>query len=130
LAILILIFYNSHSTAPAAAIDPTSYYPDFWNYASFYGEEAARLYYTVWSPPVGTPPPPGIVLPAAGASTNAQVPLTSEYYNSAIATADAAGAAGVASDYQYAAPAADSAQVPDATWTAEVFFLLHKFNYY
>jgi hypothetical protein len=45
--------------------DPTAYYPDFWNYASLYGEEAARAYYTTWSPPVGTPPPPGIVLPAA-----------------------------------------------------------------
>ena len=28
-----------------------------------YGEEAARQYYGTWSPPVGTPPPPGIMLP-------------------------------------------------------------------
>lgn len=54
-----------------AGIDPTSYYPDFWNYASLYGEEAARLYYTVWSPPVGTMPPPGIVIPSVPATANA-----------------------------------------------------------
>ena len=43
--------------------DPTAYYPDFWNYASLYGEAAARAYYTTWSPPVGTPPPEGMVIP-------------------------------------------------------------------
>ena len=53
---------------PAAVpTDPTAYYPDFWNYASLYGEEAARAYYTTWSPPVGTQPPEGIVLPTAAA---------------------------------------------------------------
>jgi hypothetical protein len=50
-------------------IDPTSYYPDFWNYASYYGEAAARAYYTVWSPPEGTPPPEGITLPVVPAAT-------------------------------------------------------------
>lgn len=44
--------------------DPTAYYTDFWNYAAYYGETAARAYYTTWSPPEGTPPPPGVVLPA------------------------------------------------------------------
>ena len=34
-------------------IDPTAYYPDFWNYAAYYGEAAARQYYTTWSPPEG-----------------------------------------------------------------------------
>jgi hypothetical protein len=43
--------------------DPTAYYTDFWNYAAYYGETAARAYYTTWSPPEGTPPPAGIVLP-------------------------------------------------------------------
>lgn len=38
------------------------YYNDFWNYASYYGEKAARLYYDAWSPPEGTPPPEGIVV--------------------------------------------------------------------
>jgi hypothetical protein len=56
------------ATDATGYIDPTSYYPDFWNYASLYGEEAARAYYTTWSPPVGTPPPPGIVLPGASAA--------------------------------------------------------------
>ncbi len=52
-----------HLCLDPSYVDPTSYYPDFWNYASMYGEEAARQYYGSWSPPVGTPPPPGIVLP-------------------------------------------------------------------
>ena len=48
-----------------------------------YGEEAARAYYTTWSPPVGTPAPPGIVLPAvAGAeySSGAAVGATESEY--------------------------------------------------
>lgn len=51
------------TTQSTDQVDPTSYYPDFWNYAAYYGEAAARAYYTVWSPPVGTPPPEGITLP-------------------------------------------------------------------
>jgi hypothetical protein len=46
-----------------AAPDMTAYYADFWLYASYYGEPAARTYYTQWSPPEGTPAPPGTVLP-------------------------------------------------------------------
>ena len=41
----------------------TAYYADFWLYASYYGEPAARVYYTQWSPPEGTPAPAGTVLP-------------------------------------------------------------------
>ena len=48
--------------------DPTAYYNDFWHYASYYGEAAARAYYTAWSPPEGTPPPEGIILPASEGS--------------------------------------------------------------
>jgi hypothetical protein len=48
--------------------DPTAYYNDFWRYASYYGEAAARAYYTAWSPPEGTPPPEGIILPATEGS--------------------------------------------------------------
>lgn len=55
-----------------AQVDPTSYYPDFWNYAAYYGEAAARAYYTVWSPPVGTPPPEGITLPVYSTDTQQQ----------------------------------------------------------
>lgn len=77
LLVLVHIFCNLCFTDPAAApTDPTAYYPDFWNYASLYGEEAARAYYTTWSPPVGTQPPEGIVLPtaAAGAAGTATAP--------------------------------------------------------
>ena len=51
--------------APAAAVptDPTAYYTDYWLYASYYGEAAARVYYTQWSPPEGTLPPAGTILP-------------------------------------------------------------------
>lgn len=55
---------NGQSTANAASSeDPTSYYNDFWIYAQYYGEAAARLYYGAWSPPEGTQPPEGVVLP-------------------------------------------------------------------
>ena len=37
--------------------DPTAYYDQFWKYAGYYGEEAARKYYGAWSPPVGTKNP-------------------------------------------------------------------------
>ena len=55
--------------APAAAASDSAqpahdaYYDVFWQYAAFYGEEAARKHYGGWSPPVGTPNP------NAGAST-------------------------------------------------------------
>lgn len=74
-------FFDFLCKLDPATIDPTAYYPDFWNYASLYGEEAARLYYTTWSPPVGTEPPPGITLP-----TSMPVPTTD-----ATTTAVAAG---------------------------------------
>ena len=48
-----------------APTDPTAYYNDFWTYASYYGEAAARAYYQAWSPPEGTAPPPGVVVPSA-----------------------------------------------------------------
>mmetsp|Transcript_23077 Transcript_23077/g.33798 ORF Transcript_23077/g.33798 Transcript_23077/m.33798 type:complete len:609 (-) Transcript_23077:193-2019(-) len=54
---------GSAAAAQPDLSDPTAYYKDFWNYAAYYGEAAARAYYTTWSPPEGTPPPEGIVLP-------------------------------------------------------------------
>ena len=57
--------YGGQAAMPAPASDHTAYYQEFWRYASYYGEAAARMYYTSWSPPVGTPPPPGIMLPQA-----------------------------------------------------------------
>jgi len=55
----------------AVPTDPTAYYNDFWKYAAYYGEAAARLYFDAWSPPVGTPPPEGITIP-----TTADVPAS------------------------------------------------------
>ena len=52
---------------------PDAYYQDFWNYAGWYGEEAARQTYGAYAPPVGSQPPaaepavPGVE-PAARAS--------------------------------------------------------------
>ena len=60
----------------AAPTDHTAYYQEFWRYASYYGEAAARMYYTSWSPPVGTPPPPGIMLPQ-GAPAAGMAPAAS-----------------------------------------------------
>ena len=76
-------------TAPDAGIagaqeavpsDPTAYYNDYWLYATYYGEAAARVYYKEWSPPEGTLPPPGTILPdpnalaAAAAGSTAPIP--------------------------------------------------------
>jgi far upstream element-binding protein len=60
------------TAAAVAPADPTAYYNDFWQYAAYYGEAAARLYYTAWSPPEGTPPPPGITLPSATGATTTE----------------------------------------------------------
>lgn len=53
------------STGAVPEQDRTAYYNDFWQYAQYYGESAARAYYQAWSPPEGTPPPEGIVVPSA-----------------------------------------------------------------
>lgn len=50
-------------TAAEVPTDPTAYYNDFWYYASYYGEKAARVYYGAWSPPEGTNPPEGYTIP-------------------------------------------------------------------
>ena len=65
LIFLILVVQEQAIASP----DPTSYYNDFWLYASYYGEAAARVYYTEWSPPIGTVPPAGTVLPGVPAAT-------------------------------------------------------------
>lgn len=68
------------ATTEEVPTDPTSYYNDYWYYASFYGEAAARVYYGAWSPPEGTKPPEGMVIPAdptVAATTDAtQAPTT------------------------------------------------------
>jgi far upstream element-binding protein len=47
--------------AGAAAAQPAdAYHEQFFRYAYYYGEAAARQYYGSWSPPVGTPNPYGV----------------------------------------------------------------------
>jgi far upstream element-binding protein len=61
---------SGSTAAPASteggAVDMTQYYPQFWQYAAYYGESVARKQYGAWAPPEGTPPPPGVVIPAQG----------------------------------------------------------------
>lgn len=46
------------AVAPAPGAD--AYYEQFFRYAYYYGEDAARQHYGAWSPPVGTPNPYGV----------------------------------------------------------------------
>jgi hypothetical protein len=66
--------YGQQQAAATAAVptDPTAYYNDFWQYAMYYGEAAARQCYGAWSPPEGTPPPAGIVIPQATGQPTAE----------------------------------------------------------
>ena len=53
---------TASTPAPAAAAGEQqpahdAYYEVFWQYAAYYGEDAARAHYGAWSPPVGTPNP-------------------------------------------------------------------------
>lgn len=52
------------SGTDASSTDLTAYHTAYWQYAAYYGEAAARLYYGAWSPPEGTAPPEGITLPS------------------------------------------------------------------
>lgn len=68
---------TASAPAPAAAASDSAqpahdaYYDVFWQYASYYGEEAARKHYGGWSPPVGTPNPNAV---AAAGATQASAP--------------------------------------------------------
>lgn len=75
------------TTAPAPATGETpaydAYYDVFWQYASYYGEEAARKHYGAWSPPEGTPNPnlangAPASAPAAAAAAPAAAPAATE----------------------------------------------------
>jgi len=72
------------ASTPAPASAPSNadgqqaadaYYEQFFRYAYYYGEDAARKYYGAWSPPVGTPNPygenPAGITPAPAADANA-----------------------------------------------------------
>ena len=71
------------ATTAAAPTDPTAYYNDFWQYATYYGEAAARVYYGAWSPPEGTSPPEGVVLPAVQPTSTATVGNNIEQHGAA-----------------------------------------------
>jgi len=83
------------AATPAAAPAPAAaggqqpahdaYYEVFWQYASYYGEEAARKHYGAWSPPVGTPNPNGT---AAATATPAAAPAAAAPTSAAPAGAD------------------------------------------
>lgn len=74
--------------APAAAAGDQqpahdAYYEVFWQYAAYYGEEAARAHYGAWSPPVGTPNPnavaaAGIATPSVASSSAIAAPTESQ----------------------------------------------------
>jgi hypothetical protein len=76
------------SAVAAAPTDPTAYYNDFWYYASYYGETAARQYYGEWSPPVGTPPPEGIVVAADPVSQSASGAASNEQASTTLVSSD------------------------------------------
>ncbi len=70
---------TASTPAPAAAASEQqpahdAYYEVFWQYAAYYGEDAARAHYGAWSPPVGTPNPNAAAAgatPAAASTTSA-----------------------------------------------------------
>lgn len=106
---------NSGATAGATSStevpsDPTAYYNDFWQYAAYYGEAAARVYYGAWSPPEGTQPPEGVTVaadPPGGAVAAAAQP--------------AATAAASSSSADTSAPAATAAADPQVTAISILF---------
>jgi far upstream element-binding protein len=107
-------------TEPAVAQDPTAYYNDFWQYAMYYGEAAARLYYGAWSPAEGTPAPDGMVLPT---SEQAAANIASANAGVAVApvTETVAEVAPVSEGITESTPSGDDSaalQTEDADWEA------------
>mmetsp|Transcript_10759 Transcript_10759/g.20131 ORF Transcript_10759/g.20131 Transcript_10759/m.20131 type:complete len:243 (-) Transcript_10759:569-1297(-) len=51
---------STPAPAPAGQVAADQYYEDFFRYAYYYGEEAARQQYGAWAPPEGTPNPYGV----------------------------------------------------------------------
>jgi len=74
--------WAAHAGVPQAApfdqsaneYAPEAYYEDFWNYAGWYGEDAARQAYGAYAPPPGTAPPPHIQLPQPQLQTDVLPP--------------------------------------------------------
>ena len=123
----IIIIFKSLAAAPvpeAAApvpTDHTAYYNDFWQYSTYYGEAAARVFYGAWSPPEGTPPPPGIVVatPEAAAATLAAASAPAAAQSEATATA-ASSATAVSPETATAAATSDNAASEEAAADPEV----------
>ena len=95
--------------------DPTAYYTEFWQYATYYGEAAARAYYKAWSPPEGTPPPAGVVLPASASATTTPTAAAAAHVSSGDSSAD-----GASSSSSTATTAPPSSSVTDAPAPAAV----------
>lgn len=55
-----------------------AYYEQFFRYAYYYGEDAARQYYGAWSPPAGTPNPYGTNPAGITAAPAAQAPAPAQ----------------------------------------------------
>ncbi|GKY95065.1 hypothetical protein MPSEU_000470700 [Mayamaea pseudoterrestris] len=86
--------------APAA----DAYHEQFFRYAYYYGEEAARQYYGAWSPPHGTPNPYGVN------PTCTLTPLTDTENATVVAPTTSVVASAAASSHVDSAVAAPSTQ--------------------
>ena len=67
------------AAAPAPGPEASAYHEEYFRYAYYYGEPAARAYYGAWSPPVGTPNPygvnpDGVTAPPAGGEAGVPAP--------------------------------------------------------
>jgi far upstream element-binding protein len=110
----------SSSTTAQPAVQPSpavstpaldTYYNDYWAYAALYGEGPARQYYGAWSPPAGTPPPLGVILPSVEAAAAAAAAATTGAPANATANATTTTTATVTP----AAPDAGTAELADSS---------------
>ena len=99
--------------------DPTAYYTEFWQYATYYGEAAARAYYKAWSPPEGTPPPAGVVLPASASATTTPTAAAAAAAAPHVSSGDSS-ADGASSSSSTATTAPPSSSSTDASAPAAV----------
>lgn len=108
-------------TAEVSAADLAAYHTAYWQYAAYYGEAAARMYYGAYSPPEGTPPPEGITLPteeqiaANTAAATGQAVATTAAAATTGGDASAATTTTAAASYDPAAVAADATSGQAAT---------------
>jgi far upstream element-binding protein len=98
--------------ASAVTAQADTYYEQFFRYAYYYGEEAARSHYGAWSPPPGTPNPYGVnpngitQAPTAAAEQHvAPAPAPVAYSQSATAPAAYSQSATAPAAYSQSTPA-------------------------